>query len=112
MIQMTKKSSRRALAVGATVSVAALMLSACSSSSEDTATSETTTAGASESTESGAVDCVIGFSNPTASNTYLGPLMDAMQKTVENRGGTFLHYAFGNVTFSAVRSSIHTSLPS
>ncbi len=90
MIQMTKKSSRRAFAVGATVSVAALMLSACSSSSEDTATSETTTAGASESTESGAVDCVIGFSNPTASNTYLGPLMDAMQKTVENRGGTFI----------------------
>ena len=65
MIQMSKKSSRRALAVGATISVTALVLTGCSSGSDETATSETTTVSASESAESGAADCVIGFSNPT-----------------------------------------------
>lgn len=52
------------------------------------------TAGACAATsDSGAADdakLFVGFSNPTADNTYLGPLQDAVEKTVESNGGKFI----------------------
>lgn len=80
---------RRKAAIPFAVGTLSLVLAACGSSSTDVSdTTETgTTTGETSETSS---DCVIGFSNPTANNTYLGPLQDAMQLTVESRGGTFI----------------------
>ena len=95
---------RRWAAIPAAAGSLALVLAACGSGStasteassapaEAAASAEAVaeaSAPAESSEQEGAAACVIGFSNPTANNSYLGPLMDAMQKTVEGRGGTFI----------------------
>lgn len=99
MKSMWATRGRRRAAIAAGVTTAAMILAACGSSSsegEDSAaeaadaTSAETSETAEEVVEEASSSCVIGFSNPTANNSYLGPLMDAMQKQVEARGGTFI----------------------
>ena len=89
----SSRISRRHVGV-ALAGTVAVLLSACSSSGTATepsaAQSEAPAASAAADPAAAGTSCVIGFSNPTANNTYLGPLQEAMGKAVEQRGGTFI----------------------